>query len=201
MHHPVTGTEQMSAGMPGLGQVIQHPGHHSPVSPSGKPFLDRCRRKPLDPQRRLWRTEPLADPPMRRSPLREQKRELTDELPELSTSTKSPEPPTAAWLFAAGRARQLWFAAPPRPGFPVTDDFGSPHAQFTISGMYGHARPGAGRCLDEPARIICLWSAPLGRAAEPTRRFPAEMVRFGSSAAEGDGPPVLSLPGSTGLHS
>jgi hypothetical protein len=62
MHHSVTGTEQMSTGMPGLGQVIKHPGHNSPVGASGNPFLDRCRRKPLDPQQRLRRTEPLADP-------------------------------------------------------------------------------------------------------------------------------------------
>jgi hypothetical protein len=102
MHHSVTGTKQMSAGMPGLGQVIQHPGHHSPVSPSGKPFLDRCRRKPLDLQQRLRRTKPLADPPMRRSPLLGSKSaNLTDELPELSTSVRSPEPPMAAWPFAA----------------------------------------------------------------------------------------------------
>ena len=62
VHHPVTGPEQVTAGVAGLGQVIQHPGHHRPVSPSGNPFLDRCRRKPLDPQQRLRRTEPLADP-------------------------------------------------------------------------------------------------------------------------------------------
>ena len=48
--------------MPGLGQVTQHSGHHSPVSAVGKPLFDRCRRKPLDPQQRLGRAQPLADP-------------------------------------------------------------------------------------------------------------------------------------------
>ena len=61
MHHPVTGTEQVRAGMPGPGQLIEHPGYHLPVGSSGKPFLDGRRRKPLDPQRRLRRAEPLAD--------------------------------------------------------------------------------------------------------------------------------------------
>ncbi len=63
VHHPVTGAEQMSAGVAGPGQVIQHPGHDSPVSASRNPFLDRFRRKPLHPQQRLGRAEPLADSP------------------------------------------------------------------------------------------------------------------------------------------
>ena len=84
VHHPVTGPEEVTAGVAGLGQVIQHPGHNSPVSASGNPFLHRCRRKPLDPQQRLKRTEPLADPPTRRSPLPGSKSaNLTDELPEM----------------------------------------------------------------------------------------------------------------------
>jgi hypothetical protein len=86
--HAVTGAEQVNTGVPGLGQVLLYPGHHIPVSASGKPFLDCCRRKPLDPQQCLRRVEPLADPPMRRSPLSGSKSaNLTDELPELSTST------------------------------------------------------------------------------------------------------------------
>jgi len=62
MDHTVTSPEQLSAGVPGLGQVTQNAGHYSPVSASGKPFLDCCRREPLDPQRRLRRAEPLANP-------------------------------------------------------------------------------------------------------------------------------------------
>ena len=61
VHHPVTGTEQVRADVPGLGQLIQHPGHHRPVGTSGKSLLDCCRRKPLDPQQRLRRAKPLAD--------------------------------------------------------------------------------------------------------------------------------------------
>ncbi len=77
--------------------MIQHAGHNSPVSASVNPFLHRCRRKPLDLQQRLKRTEPLADPPTRRSPLPGSKSaNLTDELPELSTSIKPPELPAAA---------------------------------------------------------------------------------------------------------
>jgi hypothetical protein len=48
--------------MAGLGQTIQHPGHHDAVSAFRKPFFDGWPGKPLDPQRRLGRTEPLAHP-------------------------------------------------------------------------------------------------------------------------------------------
>jgi hypothetical protein len=77
MYHPVTGPEQVNAGVAGLGQVIQYPGHYSPVSAAGNPFLDRCRRKPLEPQQRLRRAEPLADSPHETlATSGEQKREL-----------------------------------------------------------------------------------------------------------------------------
>jgi hypothetical protein len=59
----MTGPEQVSVDLPGLGQVTQHTGHHSPVSAFGNPFFDCGGRKPLDPQQRLRRAQPLTDPP------------------------------------------------------------------------------------------------------------------------------------------
>jgi hypothetical protein len=110
MDYPVTSPEQLSAGEPGFGQVTQNPRHHSPVSASGKPFLDCRRREPLDPQRRLRRAEPLANPPMRRSPLpASNSANLTDELPELNTSTEQPElPELPAVAWPGLTANQSW---------------------------------------------------------------------------------------------
>lgn len=62
MHHPVTGPEQVSAHVPGLGQLIEHPGYHRPVGAAGNSLFGRCCREPLDPQQRLRRAKPLADP-------------------------------------------------------------------------------------------------------------------------------------------
>src|ERR1700729_2236184 len=137
MHHPVTGTEQMSAGVAGLGQVIQHPGYHRLVSPSGKPFLDRRRRKPLDPQQRLWRTEPLADP--RHETLAtsgEQKRELDRRTARVEHQHQVARTARGG-LALRGRPASVGYG-PQRfrdLGFRVTDHVGSPHVQFTISGM------------------------------------------------------------------
>jgi hypothetical protein len=60
--HPVTSPEQFNVGVPGLGHEIQHPGRDSPVSARGNPFFGCCGRKPLNPQQRLRRAEPFADP-------------------------------------------------------------------------------------------------------------------------------------------
>ena len=62
MHHPVTGAEQVSADVPGLGELIEHPGYHRPVGVPGNSLFGRCCREPLDPQQRLRRAKPLADP-------------------------------------------------------------------------------------------------------------------------------------------
>ena len=58
----MTSPEQLSGGVPGLGQVTKHPGHDSSVSAFGKPFFGCRGREPLDPQQRLRRAEPLTDP-------------------------------------------------------------------------------------------------------------------------------------------
>jgi pyruvate-ferredoxin/flavodoxin oxidoreductase len=52
--HPVTGPSRLTSACPASARCASTPGHHSPVSASGKPFLD-CRRKPLDPQQPLRR--------------------------------------------------------------------------------------------------------------------------------------------------
>ena len=63
VHHPVTGPEQVSADVPGLRQLVKHPGHYPPVGASGHSFYGCCRRKPLNSQQALRMAEPLADPP------------------------------------------------------------------------------------------------------------------------------------------
>jgi hypothetical protein len=60
--HPVTSPEQFSVGVPGLGHEIQHPSRDSLVSTRENPFFGRRGRKPLNPQQRLSRAEPFADP-------------------------------------------------------------------------------------------------------------------------------------------
>ena len=98
VHHPMTGPEQANGLVPGFGQVIQHAGHDSPMSAIGKPFLNRLCRKPLDPQQRLRRAQPLADSPHQTFPTPgTNNANLTDELPELSTNTKPPEFPSVPW--------------------------------------------------------------------------------------------------------
>ena len=137
VHHPVTGPEQVNAGVAGLGQVIQHPGHDSPVSASGNPFLDRSRRKPLDPQQRLGRAEPLADPPHETlATSGQQERELDRRAARVQHQHQ------AARTARGGLALRGWHASlsyGPQLfrdlSFPVTDHLASPHVPFTISGM------------------------------------------------------------------
>ena len=62
VHHPVTGPDQMNAGVPGARHVFQHTRNDSLVTALGKPFFDRRRRKPLNPQHRLGRAEPVGYP-------------------------------------------------------------------------------------------------------------------------------------------
>ena len=61
VHHPVTRSEQANATVRGCHQ-LEHPGHHRVVIASGKLFFNGRRRKPLNPQHGLGRTEPLAHP-------------------------------------------------------------------------------------------------------------------------------------------
>ena len=179
MHHPVTGTEQMSAGMPGLGQVIQHPGHHGLVSPSGKPFLDRRPWKPLDPQQGLGRTEPLADPPHETlASSGEQKRELDRRTARVEHQHQAARTARGG-LALRGRPASVSYG-PQRSrdlGFPVTDHLGSPHVQFKISGM------------SWPCSAFSAADCRRGRAGRPIGSWrPASMHPCGGAVPEERGP-------------
>ena len=98
VHHPVADPDEADPSQAALSQVVENAADDSAVAAIRKRLLDGFTGIPADPQHGAWAPTCSASPPSTRSPVSGvSSANFTDELPELSTSTRGLEPSEPAW--------------------------------------------------------------------------------------------------------